>query len=146
LSLATIVWRASRPHIAILGRVPGTEHFRNILRHKVETKPELLMLRVDENLFFGNAEAVEQRILSALRDQPGTRHLVILMSSVSSIDATALEMLDELYNSLLDAGVTLHLAEVKGPVMDRLEHEGFAKRLKGQIFLSANEAFELLSR
>jgi len=146
LSLATIVWRASRPHIAILGRVPGTEHFRNILRHKVETKPELLMLRVDENLFFGNAEAVEQRILSALRDQPATRHLVILMSSVSSIDATALEMLDELNNSLLDAGVTLHLAEVKGPVMDRLEHEGFAKRLKGQIFLSANEAFELLSR
>lgn len=146
LSLATLVWRASRPHTAILGRVPGTQHFRNVLRYQVETRPEILMLRVDENLFFGNAEAVEQRILGALRDQPETLHLVVLMSSVSSIDATALEMLDNLNSSQFERGVTLHLAEVKGPVMDRLEHEGFPKRLKGQIFLSANQSFEELSR
>jgi len=146
LSLATLVWRASHPHTAIVGRVHGTEHFRNVLRHQVETKPELLMLRVDENLFFGNSEAVEQRILSALRTQTTTRHLVLLMSSVSSIDATALEMLDSLNSSQFESGVTLHLAEVKGPVMDKLEHEGFPTRLKGKVFLTANESFEQLSQ
>lgn len=146
LSLATLVWRASHPHTAIVGRVPRTEHFRNVLRHQVETKPELLMLRVDENLFFGNAEAVEQRILSALREKTTTRHLVLLMSSVSSIDATALEMLDALNSSQFELGITLHLAEVKGPVMDRLEHEGFPTRLKGKVFLTANESSEQLSQ
>lgn len=146
LSLATLVWRASRPHIAILGRVPGTQHFRNVTRYKVEVRPGLLILRVDENLFFGNAEAVEQGILRALREQPGTRHLVLLMSSVSGVDATALEMLDSLNSSQFDEGVIVHLAEVKGPVIDKLEHEGFHERLKGKIFLSANEAFEELGQ
>jgi len=146
LSLATLVWRASRPHIAIVGRVPGTEHFRNILRHQVEIKPELLLLRVDENLFFGNSDAVEQHILNALRERPDTRHLVLLMSSVSSIDATALGMLDMLNSRLFEQGLTLHLAEVKGPVMDRLEQEGLPARLKGKIFLTANEAFEQLTQ
>lgn len=145
LSLATLVWRASRPHIAILGRVPGTEHFRNIHRYQVETRPQLLMLRIDENLFFGNCEAVEQHILAALAERPQTRHLVLLMSSVSSIDATALEMLDTLNSRQFELGVTVHLAEVKGPVIERLEHDGFPARLHGEVFLSANQAFEQLT-
>ena len=145
LSLATLVWRASRPHIAILGRVPGTEHFRNIHRYQVETRPQLLMLRIDENLFFGNCEAVEQHILAALAERPQTRHLVLLMSSVSSIDATALEMLDTLNRRQFELGVTVHLAEVKGPVIERLEHDGFPARLHGDVFLSANQAFEQLT-
>ena len=146
LSLATLVWRASRPHIAVLGRVPGTEHFRNINRYNVETRPELLIIRVDENLFFGNAEAVEQHILAALDERPETVHLVLLMSSVSRVDATALEMLENLNTRLGEQGVTLHLAEVKGPVIERLKHDDFCDNLAGQVFLSINEAFEQLSR
>ena len=144
LSLATLIWRASRPHIAQVGRVAGTEHFRNINRYQVETRPELVMLRVDENLFFGNAESVEKALLEALATNPDSQHLVLLMSSVSSIDATALEMLDQLNQRLIDQGMQLHFAEVKGPVMEQLENDGFEKRLGGGIFLSANEAFEVL--
>ena len=145
LSLAILVWRASRPHIAILGRVPGTEHFRNIHRYKVETHPSLLMLRVDENLFFGNAEAVERYILTTLAERTSANHLVLLMSSVSNIDATALDMLEALNTRLFEQGVKLHLAEVKGPVMERLEHDDFPERLSGEVFLSANQAFEALT-
>ncbi len=144
LSLATLVWRASRPHIAIVGRVPETEQFRNVQRYDVETRRELLLLRVDENLFFGNADAVERRILKALTEQPETHHVVLVMSSVSSIDATALEMLDMLNERLMDQGIQLHLAEVKGPVQEQLEHDGFPDRLSGTLHLSAHAAFEAL--
>lgn len=144
LSLATLVWRASRPHIAVVGRVPDTEHFRNVNRYEVETRRELLLLRVDENLFFGNAEAVERYIHKALAEQPETRHLVLVMSSVSSIDATALEMLNTLNDSLMEQGIGLHLAEVKGPVLSQLEHDRFAQRLSGEIHLSTHAAFEAL--
>jgi SulP family sulfate permease len=60
LSMGTLIWRASRPHIAVLGRIAGTEHFRNIERYPAETQPELLVLRIDANLFFGNVEAVSR--------------------------------------------------------------------------------------
>ncbi len=142
LSLATLVWRASRPHIAVVGRVPGTEHFRNVRRYEVETRRDVLILRVDENLFFGNAEAVEKFILMALEEQPETQHLVLVMSSVSSVDATAMDMLDLLNERLMDQGIQLHLAEVKGMVRRQLEHDRFAERLSGDIFLSTFEAFE----
>lgn len=144
LSLATLVWRASRPHMAQVGRIPGTEHFRNMKSHEVETYAELVMLRIDENLFFGNAESVEKRVLAVLSKQPEARHLVLLMSSVSSIDATALEMLEQLDERLIDQGLGLHFAEVKGPVMEQLDNAGFPGRMSGQIYLSANEAFEAL--
>src|SRR5690606_17543808 len=105
LSLATLVWRASRPHIAIIGRMPDTEHFRNVERYAVETHHGLLIIRIDENLFFGNAEAVEKFVLKALGEQPETRHLVLVMSSVSGVDATALEMLDMLNEQLMAQGL-----------------------------------------
>tara|TARA_R110000851_G_scaffold86648_3_gene188487 strand:+ start:270036 stop:271763 length:1728 start_codon:yes stop_codon:yes gene_type:complete len=144
LSLATLVWRASRPHIAIVGRVPDTEHFRNVNRYQVETRGEILILRVDENLFFGNAESVEKFILRALEAQPEAHHLVLVMSSVSSVDATAMQMLDMLNERLIDEGMKLHLAEVKGPVLGQLENDTFPERLSGEIFLSTFTAYQAL--
>lgn len=145
LSLATLIWRASRPHMAVIGRIPETEHFRNVERFQVEVRPDLLMLRIDENLFFGNAEAVEKRALHLLEKQPEARHLVLVLSSVSSIDATALEMLELLNEQLKERGQRLHLAEVKGPVLAQLETRDFPTRLSGQLHLSANAAFETLA-
>ncbi len=145
LSLATLIWRASRPHIAVLGRIGQSQHFRNIERHEVETSPRLLMLRVDENLFFGNAEAVEDRIGEELDDRPDVRHLVLVMSSVSYVDETAVEMLERLNRRLRDRGIALHLAEVKGPVLDTL---GGADRLisdlGGTVHLSTWDAYHRL--
>ncbi|XLZ71834.1 sulfate permease [Massilia sp. SR12] len=145
LSMGTLIWRASRPHIAVLGRIAGSEHFRNIERYPAETRPELLVLRIDANLFFGNVEAVQQRIEDELRTHPTARNLVLAMSSVSSIDTTALFGLGELNTSLARRNIGLHLAEVKGPVMDRLRDSDLPQRLNGQIFLSTAIACDALA-
>ncbi|MYM90374.1 STAS domain-containing protein, partial [Rugamonas sp. FT82W] len=136
LSMGTLIWRASRPHIAVLGRIAGTEHFRNVERYPVETRPETLVLRIDANLFFGNMEAVAGRIECELATHASARHLVLVMSPVSSIDTTALYELAELNQRLKRRGIGLHLAEVKGPVLDRLRGTALLRELNGQLFLS----------
>ncbi|MCW5631215.1 MAG: sulfate permease [Rhodoferax sp.] len=141
LSLGALVWRSSRPHMAVVGRVPGTEHFRNVLRHKVETVPGLLALRVDESLFFANAVVVEDRIGEQLQLDPDLHHVLLICSAVNQIDATALEVLTELERSLAARGIVFLLAEVKGPVMDRLRTTDLGRRLEGRVFLSVHEAF-----
>lgn len=144
VSLAMILWRGSRPHIAVVGRVPGTEHFRNVSRHRVETLPGLLAVRIDESLFFGNAAAVEERIERLLAAQPGARRLLLILSAVNHIDATALSVLEELERSLGRRGIELSLAEVKGPIMDRLARTALGARLKERTFLSTHQAFRSL--
>ena len=146
LSIVLYLWRTSRPHMAEVGRVGRTEHFRNILRHKVETDPKLLMVRVDESLYFANTAYLEDELLARVSDRPDIEHLVLIMSAVNFIDASALETLETLAERLRDAGVTLHLAEVKGPVMDRLERVAFLENLDGgRVFLSTHAASEALS-
>ncbi|MBQ5947064.1 SulP family inorganic anion transporter [Massilia sp. ST3] len=145
LSIGALIWRASRPHIAVLGRIPGTEHFRNVDRFSTDTAPGLLMLRVDAGLFFGNVEAVNERIEEELADRPGTHHLVLVLSAVNAIDTTALFGLVELNASLRGRGVQLHLAEVKGPVMDRLKQSELLAALNGEVFLSAATAWQRLA-
>ena len=145
LSMGALIWRASRPHIAVLGRIPGTEHFRNIARYTADTHPGLLLLRIDAGLFFGNVEAVNARIEDELAAHPGTRNLVLVLSAVNEVDTTALFALTELNAMLAGRGVTLHLAEVKGPVMDRLKQSDLLPQLKGRVFLSTAMAWDQLS-
>ena len=140
LSIGMLIWRTSHPHMALVGRVPGTEHFRNVERHDVETLPGLIAVRVDESLFFGNIEAVETRIRQLIAANPGTRRLVLICSAVNHIDATALEELTALEQELSKRGIELALAEVKGPVMDRLEPTELGARLKGRVYLSTHAA------
>ena len=141
LSLAVLVWRSSRPHMAVVGRIAGTEHFRNIERHQVQTLPGLIALRVDESLFFANAAALEEKVADLLSKHSETRSLLLILSAVNRIDTTALIMLDELDRSLALQGVSLSMAEVKGPVMDRLGQTDLGRRLASRIYLSTNEAF-----
>ena len=145
LSMGAMIWRASRPHIAVLGRIPGTEHFRNVERYSTDTAPGLLLLRVDAGLFFGNVEAVNERIEDELAARPGTRHLVLVLSAVNSIDTSALFALGELNAMLAARAVKLHLAEVKGPVMDRLKHSELLGALGGKLFLSTAMAWDELA-
>ncbi|SHG06413.1 sulfate permease, SulP family [Microbulbifer donghaiensis] len=137
LSFATLIWRTSRPHIAVVGRVPGTEHFRNVLRHTVKTQPDILFLRIDESLFFSNISAVEDRLLSEIKRHPKIRELVLILSSVSRIDGTALERLQQVNHDLHEREIRLHLSEVKGPVLDRLGRSKFLEELTGRVFLSS---------
>ncbi len=144
LSLMTLLYRASTPHIAVIGRIPGTEHFRNIERHKVETIPGVLFLRIDENLFFGNLEAIQERLSAELEKAPATHDLVLVMNAVNRVDTTAMEVLTDLNRELGCRSIRLHLAEVKGPVQDRLIQSPLWKSLSGEIHLSVNSAFETL--
>lgn len=146
LSLATILLMARKPHIALLGRIPGTEHFRNVKRHQVETIPGTVFMRIDENLFFGNLAAVETALQDVVSSNPGVKDIVLVMNAVNRIDITAAEVLDEFNRDYQKMGITLHLTEVKGPVQDRLERSSFFANLSGEVFLSTHEAFEKLSK
>ncbi len=144
LSLFLHLYRTSKPHMAIIGQVPGTEHFRNVERHQVLTDPQILSIRVDESLYFANSRYLEDRIAELVAQRPDVRHVVLMCSAVNAIDASALESLEEINHRLRDADVTFHLTEVKGPVMDRLKRADFLDHLTGRVFLSQFEAISAI--
>lgn len=142
-SIANLLARASQPHIAVLGCMADGQSFRNVLRHAVRTHPQVLLLRVDAGLFFGNAEVVVQRVEQLV--QPETRHVVLVMSAVNMVDYSGLVALGELNRDLRLRGVKLHLAEVKGPIMDRLQQSPLLQgQLSGEVFATTAEAFQRL--
>ena len=145
LSLALHIHKSSRPHLAEVGLVPDSQHFRNILRHRVETHPGVVSLRVDESLFFVNARFLEDLILNRLSGDPAVRHVVLMCSAINEIDYSALESLEMINQRLDSMGVTLHLSEVKGPVMDRLNTTRFPEKLTGKVFLSQYDAWRALN-
>ena len=143
-SLLLHLWRTSQPHIAEVGQVPGTEHYRNVQRHQVITQPHVLALRMDESLYFANARALEDRINAAVAGRPALKHVVLQCSAINDVDASALDSLETIHQRLQDAGVALHLSEVKGPVMDRLQGTDFLRHLSGRVFLTHHQAVQAL--
>jgi len=140
ISIAIHLFKTSRPHIAIVGQVPGTEHYRNVHRHDVITHPHVLSMRVDESLYFANARFLEDRIYQEVTDNPEIRHVVLMCSAVNEIDMSALESLEAINIRLASMDVSFNLSEVKGPVTDHLNRTGFANHLNGKIFLSQHQA------
>ena len=140
-SLGLHLYRTSKPHIAEVGLVVGTEHFRNVRRYKVQTIPELLSLRVDESLFFANSSYLEDLINTKIFNDDKISHVILMCSAVNEIDFSALEALEGINNRLLDQGVVLHLSEVKCPVLEALEQSNFLDHLSGNLYLSQYEAF-----
>ncbi len=145
LSLLLHLYRTSRPHVAIVGQVPGTEHFRNVDRHAVVTVPDVVTIRIDESLYFPNARFLEDTVQAQVGANRALRHVVLMCSAVNEIDASALESLEAINQRLADAGVTLHLSEVKGPVMDRLKRSHFLHDLTGGVFLTQFDAMRALA-
>ena len=145
VGLLLYLWRASRPHAAIVGRVPETEHFRNVERHKVFTVPHVLSIRIDESLTYLNARWLEEYVLEEVADRPAVRHVILMCSAVNEIDASGLESLEAINHRMADGGIGLHLSEVKGPVMDRLKRTHFVDELNGKVFMSQNRAFRELA-
>ncbi len=139
-SILVFFYRSSQPHIAIVGRVPGTEHFRNVQRHQVETVPGILSIRIDESLYFANARYLEDFVASQIAANPSLTDVVLMCSAVNAVDISALESLEAIEHRLKEVGVRLHLSEVKGPVMDKLKQNPFLAELSGEVHLSQHGA------
>jgi SulP family sulfate permease len=140
ISLAMYLYRTSRPHMAIIGQVPGTQSFKNIDRQEVVTSPLILSARVDESLFFPNARFLENRIGEMVASNPEVKHFILNCSAVNSIDASGLESLKSINQRLKDGGIALHLSEVKGPIMDGLKKTQFYQELKDRIHVTHYDA------
>jgi len=144
VSFASLIWQSSQPHVAIVGQLAGTGHFRNINRHDVVTFHNLLMLRIDESLFFGNSESVHRRVLQATQQYPEARKIILIMSAVNHIDLTAQEMLITLNQELAIQNKHLNFSFIKGPVMDIIEYTPLVTELSGQVYLSTMDAVNAL--
>lgn len=144
LSFGLLIRSASKPHMAEVGRYGSSEHFRNVLRHSVRTCPEVLAIRVDESLYFVNARFIENQILERAVECPELKHVLLICSPVNFIDTSGLEMLENLEHHLGDMGVTLHFAEIKGPVMDHLEDTQFYRHMRGRVFFTTDLAMQEL--
>ena len=144
ISLLMYLYRTSRPHIARIGQVPGTQHFRNVNRHLVITSKKIISLRIDESLYFPNARYLEDSVNSYVGKEPEIKDVILMFSAINYLDASALESLEAINRRLADAKVNLHLSEVKGPVMDQLKRTHFLSELSGQVFLSQFDAFKYL--
>lgn len=144
-SLALYLWRTNQPHVAEVGLVPGTEHFRNVQRHQVRVSPRVMSVRIDESLYFANARGLEDRIYDAALLRPQTEHVVLMGTAINHLDASAVDSLLSLNKRLDDAGIRLHLSEIKGPVMDQLQHTTLPALLTGQIFLTQYQAIRTLA-
>jgi SulP family sulfate permease len=140
VSVLVHLYKTSRPHVAVVGQIPGTTSFRNVARHAVVTDPEILSLRVDESLYFPNARFLEDLVNDAVAANPQVRHLILECPGVNTIDVSALESLEAINHRLADGNITLHLSEVKGPVMDQLQRSHFLQELKGRVHLSHFDA------
>lgn len=143
-SLGAWLAKNTKPHVAIVGRVPETEHYRNTERYQVELHPQILSLRIDESLMFANAQEVEQRVLNEISKRPEVEHVILMGSGINHIDASGVEMLEQLNQLLGEQSIQLHLSEIKGPVLDRLKLSPLLPQLSGQLFLTQHQAMQHL--
>ncbi len=141
-SLVTHLYKTSQPHVAVVGRVAGTEHFRNVDRHDVETFDNILSLRIDESLYFANTRYLEELIFSLMAEKPKLEHVILMCTAVNAIDLSALQTLESINRDLSELGIKLHLSEVKGPIMDRLNRTSLIANITGSNYLSHNQAVE----
>ena len=139
-SIALHIYKTSKPHIAEVGEITGTEHFRNVKRHSVATHPSILSLRVDESLYFVNASYLEDEIFRNIESKKEVKHLILMCTAINEIDISALDVLESINQRLKELDISFNLSEVKGPVMDILEKSTFLNDLNGQVFMSQHIA------
>lgn len=145
LGLVIYLSRSLTPHMAVMGRIPNTEHYRNVLRHPVVTFPGLLLLRFDESLTFLNASSLKDMVQKQSQAAPNVTSVVLSGAAINHIDSSGAHALLEIAQDMKDAGIGFHLAEIKGPVLDYFAASGFKQAFVGQLFLSLQEAVDRLT-
>ena len=142
ISFVLLIRSSSLPHIVIVGRMGESEQFRNVDRFETNTSPEVLAMRVDQSIYFVNTRFIENFMMKSVSDAPEVKHVVLICTATNFIDTSGLEMLEHLCDNLHDIGVTLHLAEVKSAVMDKLRHTDFSEHMKGKIYFTTDLAMK----
>jgi SulP family sulfate permease len=142
ISFVLLIRSSSRPHIAVVGRIGDSEHFRNVERFDTTTTPEILAVRIDQSVYFVNTRYIESFLLNAIADTPEVKHIVLICTATNFIDTSGLEMLERLCDNLNEVGITLHLAEVKSSVMDKLRKTDFYDHMRGQVYFTADIAMK----
>lgn len=145
ISFAGVIYRSCRVHIAVLGQVGNSEHFRNVCRHKTTTFDALLLIRIDESMYFGNVSTIKDTLYQLQHTHSSATDIVIVMTGVHHIDLSAQEMLNEFNHFLCSHNKKLHFSEIKGPVMDAIKDTPMIHQLSGQVFLSTNLAVQQLT-
>ena len=143
-SVALHIYKSIHPHIAVVGAVAGTEHFRNVQRHNVITHQNLVSIRVDESLYFANVGYLEDFIYGIIARDNKLEHVILQCTAINEIDMSALETLRAIDHRLGELGISLHLSEVKGPVMDALGRSSLLDNLSGRVFLTHHQAVKAL--
>lgn len=146
LSIGWHLYWSSHPHTAILGKLPNTEHFRNIERHKAELHNNLISFRFDASLYFANARFFEDQVNQLIADYPQAKNFVLMCSSINDIDVSAVESLVTINHNLEKAQIRFHLSEVKGPVLDRLQQSHFFDVMSGNLYISHYQAWTELTQ
>jgi len=145
ISFVLLIRSSSLPHIVIVGRMGESEHFRNVDRFETRTSPEVLAMRVDQSIYFVNTRFIENFMMKSVSDAPDVKHVVLICTATNFIDTSGLEMLEHLCDNLHEMGVTLHLAEVKSAVMDKLKLTDFSEHMRGNIYFTTDLAMKDLA-
>ena len=138
------MYLTSNPHIAEIGLIPNTEHFRNIKHYNVELTPKTVSLRIDESLLFSNADFLGSYIEEVIVERSDVKNVILHFGAVNTIDLTGMTMLISLNKRLLSRDIRLHLSEVKAPVKNLLSKVNFLSLLGGNIYMSHLQAHQAM--
>jgi len=145
LSLALVLLRTTRPHTAVLARIPNTHFYRNITRFEnLEEKEDVLIYRFDAQLFFANIEFFKDRLYDYERlKEDKLKALIIDGESINNVDSTAIHAFEEIVSDFNSRNIEVYFTGIKGPVRDKLKSSGFLKRVnEDHFFLSIQEAVD----
>ncbi|XP_027094836.1 low affinity sulfate transporter 3-like isoform X2 [Coffea eugenioides] len=152
ISFVKVIVSSIRPSTEVLGRVPGTSTFSNVIQYPMATKiPGLLIIRINSgSLCFANANSIRERILRLLGDEneenskDNIRVLVLDISNVMGIDTSAIIALEELHRELVSRGIELAFASPKWQVMSKLKLAKFVDKVgRGRFFLNVEDAVDV---
>jgi SulP family sulfate permease len=147
-SLLLFLIRTTRPHFAVLGRIPESQTYLNVARHPhAETIPGIILVRIDAQFYFGNVSFLKETVRSLIDEaEEKVRYFVLEAAGVNGLDSAAAATLSELDEELEARGIKLVLTRIKGPVRDVLYRTGLLEKLaaEGRVYLSTHRAIEVL--
>ena len=140
LAMVLHIRKSLTPRMPLVGRFPGTEHYRDAEKFNVETDEKVKTLRIDEGLYYANARFLEDRVAAVVSQHPEMTDLILMCTGVSHIDASALSSLTEINRRLRGLEIELHLSDMQSSVRERLYRSELLKNLTGKVYLSQHDA------